>query len=59
MRTGPPGPVHAVYRLSVGVAPDGHPPGPRAYAEKDVPQPQLDFALGLTKVKPPVRPSVT
>ena len=28
-------------------------------AVNDVPQPQLDFALGLTKVKPPVRPWVT
>ena len=32
---------------------------PRPYAENDVPQPQLDLALGLTKVKPPVSPSVT
>ena len=29
------------------------------YAENDVPHPQLDFALGLTKVKPPVSPCCT
>lgn len=40
-------------------------PGPRAtgglpsYAENDVPQPQLDLALGFTNVKPPVSPCVT
>ena len=32
---------------------------PVPYAENDVPQPQLDFALGLLKVNPPVSPSVT
>jgi len=30
-----------------------------SYAEKDVPQPQLDLACGLMKVKPPCSPSVT
>src|SRR5262245_11532469 len=29
------------------------------YAENDVPHPQLDFALGLTNVKPPVSPCWT
>ena len=29
------------------------------YAENEVPQPQLDLALGLPNVKPPVNPSVT
>ena len=29
------------------------------YAENDVPQPQLDLALGLTNVKPPVSPCCT
>ena len=35
------------------------PPPCRPQAVNDVPQPQLDFALGLTKVKPPVSPWVT
>src|SRR5262245_34414692 len=34
-------------------------PGVLTQAVKEVPQPQLDFALGLTKVKPPVKPCVT
>src|SRR5262249_35831952 len=44
--TGPsPGPFHG-----------GRGPG---YAENDVPHPQLNFALGLTNVKPPVNPCWT
>src|SRR5262249_18773155 len=46
MATGPsPGPFRG-----------GRGPG---YAENDVPHPQLDFALGLTNVKPPVSPCWT
>src|SRR5262245_52311471 len=46
MATGPlPGPFRG-----------GRGPG---YAENDVPHPQLDFALGLTNVKPPVNPCWT
>src|SRR6185369_3670839 len=41
---------------SAGPVPCGSGPG---YAENDVPHPQLDFALGLTKVKPPVSPCWT
>ena len=43
----------------------GPPPGPfgvgrgPGYAENEVPHPQLDFAWGLTKVKPPVNPCWT
>ena len=53
-------PLHALPKMRTGP-----PPGPFSeargpgYAENDVPHPQLDFALGLTNVKPPVSPCWT
>ncbi len=58
MGTGPPGPVRVLFRCWPASRPTVAKRA-RPYAENDVPQPQLDLALGLTKVKPPVSPSVT
>src|SRR5437870_9171795 len=52
--------IHALLKMRTGP-----PPGPfrvargPGYAENEVPHPQLDFAWGLTKVKPPVNPCWT
>ena len=48
------------YELSRRYHPDFHQAAPaERQAENDVPQPQVDFACGLTKVNPPVSPCCT